>query len=110
MCCCAMCRRGRAMSDTPQTVRTSIDAPAHAGAPAAGARFSLAAALIGPVWAARHALWITFFWIALIELVGLVRIATGLWPVAAEDGQSFAGHVIGGIAIVLLARLALGLA
>ena len=96
------------MVEVPQTVQ---DTMARAGSPAAGSRFSLAAALIGPVWAARHALWITFFWIAVVELIGLVRIATGLWPIAvAEEGQSFAGQIIGGIALVTFARLALGFA
>lgn len=98
------------MSDAPQTVRSSTDTLPRAGSSVAGARFSFAAALIGPLWAARHALWITFFWISIIELVGLVRIATGLWPAMAEEGQSFAGQVIGGISIVLFARLVLGFA
>jgi glycine betaine/proline transport system permease protein len=98
------------MSDAPQTARSSTDTLPRAGPSVTGARFSFAAALIGPLWTARHALWITFFWIAIIELVGLVRIATGLWPVTTEEGQSFAGQIIGGIAIVLFARLALGFA
>lgn len=96
------------MVEVPQTVQ---DTMARAGSPVAGSRFSLAAALIGPVWAARHALWITFFWIAVVELIGLVRIATGLWPVAvAEEGQSFTGQIVSGIALVIFARLALGFA
>ncbi len=95
------------MTEVPQTVQ---DTMARAGSPAAGRRFSLAAALIGPVWAASHALWITFFWIAVIELIGLVRIATGLWPVSAEEGQGFAGQIMQGIALVVFARLALGFA
>jgi glycine betaine/proline transport system permease protein len=76
---------------------------------APGLRFSVAAMLVGPLWAAGAGLWITFFWIAIIELVGLVRLATGLWPVAVEVGQSFAGQIIGGAALVILARVALGL-
>ncbi len=95
------------MTEVPQTVQETV---ARAGSPGAGRRFSPAAALIGPVWAARHALWITFFWIAVIELIGLVRIATGLWPVAAEEGYSFTGQIVEGIALVVFARLALGFA
>src|SRR5262245_66404399 len=75
-----------------------------------GVRFSAVAALIGPLWAARNGLWITFFWIAVVELVGLVRIATGLWPVSVEDGQSSTGAVVGGLVVVVLARVALGFA
>ncbi len=95
------------MVEVPQTTQSS-PLPGAAAAPAVGVRFSGGALLLGPLWAARAGLWITFFWIAVIELIGLVRIATGLWPVAPEEGQSFGGQVVGGIVIVLLARLLLG--
>lgn len=94
------------MSEVPQ----ALQSPAQRAASPLAARFSTVAALAGPLWAARHALWITFFWIAIIELVGLVQIATGLWPVKAEQGQSFAAQIIGGIILVLLARVLLGFA
>jgi glycine betaine/proline transport system permease protein len=95
------------MSEVPQTLQA--EAVQRAGSPLAN-RFNPVAALIGPLWAARHALWITFFWIAAIELVGLVQIATGLWPVSVEEGQSFAGKIIGGVVLVLFARAILGFA
>ncbi|HNB26834.1 MAG TPA: proline/glycine betaine ABC transporter permease [Alphaproteobacteria bacterium] len=95
------------MADLPTTEEIAArQAATESLAPAF--RFSAAALLLGPLWAARSALWITFFWTATIELVGLVAIATGLWPVAAEEGQSFAGQVLLGVALVLLVRLGLG--
>lgn len=97
------------MTEMPHTIQTSAGSLPHAAdTPTPGIRFSPVAALAGPIWAARAGLWITFFWTAVIELVGLVRIATGLWPVAPEEGQSFAGQVGGGIVVVIVARLFLG--
>jgi len=98
------------MTELPQTTQLTPDSLSRdaENAIAPGLRFSAAAMLLGPLWAARAGLWITFFWAATIELIGLVQIATGLWPVAAEEGRSFAGQVTGGVLIVVLARFALG--
>jgi glycine betaine/proline transport system permease protein len=96
------------MTEAPQTVPVASGSLPRDAAITPGVRFSAAAALLGPLWAAREGLWITFFWVATIELVGLVRVATGLWPVSAEEGESFAGRIVLGILVVLLARLALG--
>ena len=64
------------MADLPTTEEIAArQAATESLAPAF--RFSAAALLLGPLWAARSALWITFFWTATIELVGLVAIATG---------------------------------
>lgn len=70
-------------------------------------RFAPAALVLGPLWAARAGLWLTFFWAAATELVGLVSIATGLWPIAVEEGQSFTGRIVLGVLLVLLARFGL---
>jgi glycine betaine/proline transport system permease protein len=99
------------MTEVQQTVQTSASSlPRTAENPISGIRFSPAAALLGPLWAARASLWITFFWAAVVELAGLVGIATGLWPVEAEEGQSFTGQIMVAVAIIVLARLALGFA
>jgi glycine betaine/proline transport system permease protein len=98
------------MTELPQTSQMSPDVlPRDAdNVIVAALRFSTAAMLLGPLWAARAGLWLTFFWTATIELIGLVQIATGVWPVAVEEGQSFTGQVIGGALIVVLTRLVLG--
>jgi glycine betaine/proline transport system permease protein len=98
------------MTEMPQTVQTSGSLPRTAASSISGLHFSPAAALLGPLWAARASLWITFFWAAVAELIGLVALATGLWPVAPEEGQSFAGQILMGVAIIILVRLALGFA
>jgi glycine betaine/proline transport system permease protein len=99
------------MTEVQQTMQTSDSSLRRtAESPISGIRFSPAAALLGPLWAARASLWITFFWAAVVELAGLVGIATGLWPVETEEGQSFTGQIMVAVAIIVLARLALGFA
>ena len=98
------------MADTPTTDR--IDMPAHeahgeAARPRPG--FSGAALLLGPLWAARGGLWITFFWALAIELVGLVMIATSLGPAAAPaEGESYFDRLAGGILLVTAGRVGIG--
>jgi glycine betaine/proline transport system permease protein len=100
------------MTELPHTMQTTAGSlPDVTDSPMPGLRFSPVAALVGPLWAARSSLWITFFWIAVIELVGLVWLATGLRPVTAdEEPISTTGAVVGGLMVVVLARLALGCA
>jgi glycine betaine/proline transport system permease protein len=84
------------------------------GAPAEIARrrlgFSPAAFLLGPLWAARGGLWITFFWALTIELVGLVAIATSLWPADPEDGEGHAVRLAIGVVLIALGRFGIGFA
>lgn len=98
------------MAELPSTeaIRPNRASDDLADVVAPGFRFSPAAALLGPLWAARAGLWITYFWAVTIELIGLVALATGLWPVAPEEGQSFAGRIFGGVLLIAFGRLGLG--
>jgi glycine betaine/proline transport system permease protein len=68
----------------------------------------MAAPVLGPLWAARAGLWITFFWALTVELVGLVAATTGLWPASGDAADAQPWAFAGGVALVALARFGLG--
>lgn len=78
-----------------------------AAAAAASKRFDLTAALAGPIAAAAAGLWVLFGVTAFLELTGLVLVAQSLMAVPA--GEEPRGWLIGGLAVIAIARLALGL-
>ena len=76
-----------------------------------GLSFNLAAAILGPVWAAGRGVW-TWFWIgAAGEAVALIFIARGLWG-GAVDGEGSGTEidsrsVLLGLALLALVRVTL---
>lgn len=76
-----------------------------------GLSFNLAAAILGPVWAAGRAVWTCFWMAAAGELVALIFIAQGLWGGAMKgDGLSTEvdwSSVLLGLALLGLVRGAL---
>lgn len=69
-----------------------------------GAPFHLAAAAIGPLWAAARGLWWLFWLAAAAELAALIMIGKSLW-----SEQPIPGLLPSGLVCLLAARLLLGL-
>lgn len=69
-----------------------------------GVSFNLAAALLGPLWAAARGLWWLFWLAAAVDVVALILIGKSLW-----SEQPAASLLPSGLALLLTARLLLGL-
>jgi len=87
--------------DSGGTALPAADRPLAAPRPG----FSIAAALAGPLWPARHGLWLLFAATLFGEVVALVLIGQGLLPQEDADTR---GALALGASLFLLVRLSLG--